>query len=149
MFAALSNTTKYLVIGGIILALALIIGLWLYFSGKAAGKRKGSINLSNPGAPDGSAPVASEAEIRQMAQKLFQDMDGLNWRGHNIQVWQDFLTMSDNDVIRVYNEFNTKYQKETAQSLTEWVNSEVGAGTDGWSTIKPTVLQRFSKLKLI
>jgi hypothetical protein len=149
MFKALSNTSKYLIIGGVILVLALGIGLYLYFSGKAAGKRAGSINLSSSGGPDGNAPAASVSEVRQLAGKLYADMDGINFWGHNLDVWKDFLAMSDEDVIRVYNEFDTEYQKKTGQSLTQWVNSETGTGVDAWDQFKPTIIQRLNKLKLI
>ncbi len=134
-----------------IVAALLGIGLFalIYFSGKSAGKRAGGINLSSAVGPDGSAPAASSAEVTQLAGKLYKDMEGGNFWGHNLEPWSDFLALSDADVIRVYNEFNTKYQKDSGQSLTKWVANESDTGIDAWDTVKPTITQRLNKLKLI
>jgi len=149
MFKALTGTTKYLVIGGVVLVLILGVGLLIYFSGKSAGKKKSTLNLSSGAGAGGEAPTISESEVRTLAQKLFSDMEGANFWGHNADAWNSFLSLSDTDVTRVYNEFNSKYQKETSQSLVQWVESETTTGLDSWDSIKPIVQQRFAKLKLI
>ena len=149
MFNALHTTNRIILIAGILLGSGVIIFAVWYFA-KESGKEEGKIDLSSSTQPDGSAPSASTAEISQIAAKLFKDMDGANYWGHNSAVWQDFLALSDADVTRVYNEFDIQYQKQSGESLKQWVESEMSGGLlDGWATIQPVVLQRFAKLKLI
>lgn len=149
MFKGLSSTVKWAIIAGIILFVALLAFL-LWYSARQAGKRKGTvvINTSNPGTDSNTAAASSEAEVRTLAEKLYKDMRGISGY-HSADPWNDLLAMSDTDFIRVYNEFDTEYQKDSGETLVQWVNDQWAVPLTQWATIKDTLLQRFSKLNLI
>lgn len=135
---------------GIIIGSLLVIGLfvWVYFSGKANGAT--NINLSNP-LTNGEAPSASQAEVSQLAGKLHADLDGVNTFGHDNQAYQDLLAMSDTDFIRVYNEFNHRFQKDSGQTFHQWLNNEetwIQVGSK-WPPLRDAAIQRMNKLKLL
>lgn len=146
---------KWWIIGGFLLLLGLV--LYFYFAGRAAGKRAGAINLSNPindtgtGNNPSQGAFLSEADVRQAAGKIHDDMSGVNVWGHNNELYETLLTYSDTDFIRVNNEFNTDYQKDSGQSFRQWMESEVTwiqIGTK-WTVLKDSILQRMDKLKII
>ncbi|HYD20019.1 MAG TPA: hypothetical protein VEB40_00990 [Flavipsychrobacter sp.] len=139
-----------LIIAGVILILLLVIGIVIYSAGNRKGKSKGQVNISTLPADlaGGQGAQASESEIRQLASEIYEDMKGLNVWGHNITPWQRVLALSDTDLVRLSNEFNTSYQKESEQTLKEWVDSEVGGGT-AWPTVRETVLTRLNKLNIL
>lgn len=136
-----------LIVIGVILLIILVAGILLYRSGKKSGATK--INISNPPSDDAGGAGISTAEINSLSDEIYRDMDGLNGFGHNTDVWQRFLSLSDTDLVKVYNEFNTDYQAESEQTLKEWVYNESTSFQPQWSIIKETVLQRFAKLNLV
>lgn len=144
----LSPKTKLIVIAVGILLVGLIFFI-VWYSARKAGKLKGTtiINTSNPGSDTSTS--ASESEIRQVAGDLYGDMDGANIMGHNLDAWQRFMALSDSDVVRVYNEFDLKYQKPSGQTFKEWVQNESSPFLSPWSTVKETVLARLNKLNLL
>lgn len=133
------KTTLILVI--VVLVIAIGVALYFYFQGKAKGSTQTNLNLSSPLDSSGNAPVASEAEIRQLAEQLHDDMDGLNVWGHDNTVWNNFMALGDPDIIRVNNQFNAQYQAESGESFVEWVDNESGS----YST---QAKQRLKKLNL-
>lgn len=151
----LSNPKKLLIVAAVILLIVLIIGIVIYRSGKKSGKAEGVINLSNPvtdNATGSSSPSASTSEIKQLTEAVKQDLSGVNAFGHDIDLWSRVLTLSDTDFTRLYNEFNTKYQRDSGQSLKQWVDSDVDyffqVGSK-WGTIKQTVLAKMAKLNFV
>lgn len=136
-----------LIVIGVILLIILISGILLYRSGKKSGATK--INISNPPLDDAGGAGISASEISNLSDEIYRDMKGVNGFGHNTDIWQKFLALSDTDVVKVYNEFNTDYQTESEQTLKEWVYNESAAFQPQWSIVKETVLQRFAKLNLV
>ncbi len=140
-----------LIWAGIILLVLLIIGILLWHSAKKAGEAKGAINISSPGT-DSTATEISTADIRTLAQGIHDDMAGPNIT-HDIDLWNRVLVLSDNDFIKLYNEFDTDYQKDSGQTLKGWVASETayyvpGIGTQ-WGTTQNVLLNRMAKLNLV
>lgn len=131
----------------VILALSLTVGILIFYAGKNKGKSQNNINVSSPLTPDGTAPVASDAEIRILGQKLHDDMDGTNFWGHDIGSWDSFLALSDSDVVKLNDFFNGKYQVQSKQTFKQWVTNEY-AGSDDWSGLKPAILARLTKLNI-
>lgn len=136
------SSKKTLILAIIVIVLAMGIGVWFYFQGKKKGKETSNLNLSSPLDSEGNAPSASDAEIRQLVSSLYTDMDGLNMFGHNLSVWNRFLALSDNDIIKVNNLFNAQYQKESEESFVEWVNNE------GNDVLLLAAVNRLKKLNL-
>ena len=109
----------------IIVAVVLIAGAtWFYYKGKSKvtlqylpGELPG-----NPGS--GNANGASNDEIKSIANDLYTDMNGFNLMGHSYSPYYAANKLNDSDIVKLYNTFNTLYQKESAATLTQWLNSE-------------------------
>lgn len=146
MLKSLSPKQRLILIIGSILFVSLLAFL-LWYSARQSGKRKGAINLSSPLAPDTSAPAVSEAEVRQIAQNIYKEVSG-GTIYHSVDLWKKFLVLSDSDIVRVYNEYDTEYQKESGETLTQWIDGEWSIPGSEWRHIKSTVLERLAKLRL-
>lgn len=154
------TTRQTLIAIGVVLFLLLIVGLVVYFAGKSKGKLQSTINLSNPVIDNpydqnNQGNVTSTAEVKQLSEAIYNDMNGSNVVNHDIDTWNRVLSLSDTDFIRVYNEFDTAHQKDSGQSLAQWVNNETAYtlgnlfGTNfGWSNVKDIVLKRMARLNL-
>jgi hypothetical protein len=106
-----------------------IIGLsWFFYS-----KGKKTVTLQNlpgelPGNPDsGNVRGASNDEIKSIATDLYQDLNGFNIFGHDSGPYDRANLLDDIDLVKLYNAFNTQYQKESNQTLTQWLDSDVFA----------------------
>lgn len=90
-----------------------------------------------------------DAMISGTATSLYNDMKGLNLFGyHNEQPYSDAMTYSDTDFVKLYNIFNTKYQKDSSATLTEWINGESAVPYSPFDTIKTSFVARLGKLNL-
>lgn len=144
------TTKEKWIIAGVVLLLITLIGLAIYFNGKAAGKRKGSVTINTtPTDPGGSTSSASQTEIKAIASELYQDMKGANWTGHDVTPWKRWLALSDTDFIRVGNEFNQQYQTPSGETIGTWVAGEQGWTQIDWTELKNTAVTRLAKLKMI
>src|SRR5574343_164625 len=107
-------------------AIIIIAAVAFYFFKQ--GKKTTSIQYGpgevpgNPGS--GSQLGASNEEIKKIATGLYDDMDGFNWNGHDMEPYKAALLLNDNDIIKLYNAFNTMYQPESGQTLTAWIENE-------------------------
>lgn len=117
-----SKTQIYIALG---VLLFLILLAWYFYK-----RGKSQITLQSlpgelPGNPgSGNVSGASNDEIKNIAVKLHGDMSGWNFLGHNPQPYSDALLLNDGDLIKLYNTYNTMYQKESGQTLTQWIEAE-------------------------
>lgn len=121
-----SSKRGVIILAVVVLLIAIGIAVWFYFQGKKKGSEQTNLNLSSPLDSQGNAPGASDAEIRQLAQQLHDDMEGLNVFGHDETVWNNFMALNDADIIKLNNRFNSEYQAESEESFVEWVSNESG-----------------------
>lgn len=135
-----SNMKWILISMGVLLLLGIGIAVYFYFQGKKKGQSQTNLNISSPLNPDGTAPAASESEINNLVTQLHGDMEGVNFT-HDETIWNNFLSLSDSDIIRVNNKFNAEYQLDSEESFVEWVEDESG-------DYPQTALQRLKKLNL-
>lgn len=148
----MKDKKKILYITGGILLTLLILGLIVYHFGKKAG----GINLStpvidNPGNPsNNTTPSVSNIDINSLATALYEDMKGANLFGHNTNTWSALIILSDTDFVRTYNQFDTQYQKDSGQTMKQWVENEqyTIVPYSQWDTIRNSVLKRMAKLNL-
>lgn len=136
----------------VVLALAIAIGLYFYFQGKKKGSNQTNVDISSPLNQDGSVPAASEQEIKQLAEDLYDDMKGANFV-HTLTPWNKLNALSDSDFIKVNNNFNANYQAESEQSFKEWVENEstspwLSSGNILFKSAKDTTLARMKKLNI-
>lgn len=148
----LTNKQK-LIIAGVVLFIILIIGIVIY----RAGKKKGSINLSNPiiDAPNSSNTQGQQlslTQIKELATQTKNDMSGGNLT-HDAVIWGNVLALSDTDFVRLYNEFNAEFQKDSGQTFAGWVTAESSNSwipfSGSWTQTQKVLQQRFSKLNLV
>ncbi len=142
---ALSIKIKLIIAGAVILLLTILFVIF-YRKGKNAGATDLIIVQGNE---DTGGVLASESEIKTMAGDMYKDMEGYNYYGHNIGVFEKALTLSDTDLTRLYNEFNMKYYREKSGTLVNWVTDEQPIPGSQWSTIRSTLLSRFAKLNFL
>lgn len=143
-----------LIIAGSILLVLVVIGVLFYYNGRAAGKRKGSINVSTTPTDPGSGNTASssQTEINTIASLLHTDMNGLPWTGHDTDPWERWTVLSDTDFIRVSNRFNELYQKESGETMKQWVEGEGWGGAGAlskWKQLRDIALVRMDKLHIV
>ena len=139
-----SKTKRNIIIGLIVLVILIILFIFFYFKGRKAGKEKGSVNITTPPVDNTGAVLASEGEINMLVGKLYKDMDGGNFFGHNMEPWETLLALSDTDFVRTNNAFNNEYQVDTEQSFKEWVQDESNSGYS-WPSVQNTVLSKMEK----
>lgn len=89
----------------------------------------------------------SNAEILQLTTDLYNDMQGVNFWGHDNTLFQKLLTLSDTDFVKVYNTFNTSYQSTSGETLTQWIANETNV-TGNFMILKEAILDRCAKLNL-
>lgn len=144
----ISTRTK-LIIAGVAFLLITAVAVLIYYNGRAAGKRKGGINISTtPTDPGGSTASASNAEISTIASDLWKDMEGANFFGHNLDPWKRWLALSDTDFIRVGNAFNEGHEKSSGQTIRQWVDAEQNWTNPAWSQLKNISITRMDKLRM-
>jgi hypothetical protein len=138
------NEKKLLIIAAIVLVLMVVIGIYFYRRGKKQVTIAPIFNdTPNPG--NNNTAGVSESEITQIAQQLFQDMDGFNILGHDIAPFQKLVSLSDTDFSKVYIAFNTMYQPQSGETLKQWIENESFAFNDVIDSIK----LRFGRLNLL
>jgi hypothetical protein len=117
------------------------IGAWLYHQGTKKTTLQDPSSL--PGSTGGGSG-ASNDELKVLAEELYNDMNGYNWNGHDMSFYKKALTLNDTDLIKLYNAYNSLYQKSSGQTLVEWIDNE-----KFWDTsITDTLLAKMSKLNL-
>ncbi len=137
-----SVSTKAIVISFIVIVI--LVAVLFYIKG-----RKTVTIAKLPTDPGGNATAASEGEISRIATALYNDMNGFNWFfSHSTAPYSDALTLSDTDFVKLYNFFNTKYQKESGETLVGWMNAENVLPTDSIYTLMGQMNSRFGKLNL-
>lgn len=145
--AEIKNTKDkkwFYIIGGIVL-LFIVAGVYFYYQGAkkvTLQSKPGEL----PGNPDaGNVSGASNDEIKKLASDLYTEMKGFNLFGHDYTPYKDANALNDADLIKLYNTFNTIYQKDSGQTLIGWLNSESFRNSDYPDLLKT----RFAKLNCI
>lgn len=130
-----------IIIAVAVIILLVVLGWYMYRQGKKQvtlqylpGELPG-----NPGS--GNLSGASNDEIKAIANALYEDMSGFNLFGHKQAPYNSANLLNDTDLIKLYNTFNSLYQKESKQTLTQWIDNESGIGVAG-----STLIARLKKL---
>ncbi len=133
---------KYIYISIGVLLFLVVLAIVFYKKGK------NNVTLQSlpgelPGNPSsGNITGASNDEIKNIANQLYEDMSGFNGAGHNYEPYERAALLNDTDLIKLYNTFNTLYQKDSGETLTEWISNEryFNPGTPG------LIISRLKKL---
>lgn len=125
----------------IIVILVLVLFGWYFYK---QGKKKNSIQYAPNDLPGdtGAKGTASNSEIKDVAIGIYNDIDGFNLTGHNNIPYDRAILFSDTDVVKLYNAFNTMYQNELGETLTQAL-----IGEKFWENKAPdTLILRLQKL---
>lgn len=130
--------------------LVIIVAFSFYFYKK--GKKTTSIqdlpgDLPNSTNQNNNPAGVSNSEILQLVSDLYEDMNGVNFWGHDNSLFQKLLTYSDTDFVKVYNTFNSKYQADSGETFTQWLTNETNV-TGNFMVLKESILNRCAKLNL-
>lgn len=115
--------------------IAVVVGFVLllvitYWVGKSYGKSLPPKPIDQPTdlQDDGTtsnAGSASTAEIQQITDAFYNDIDGIAWGFvHDMVPYQKFLELSNTDKVRVINDWNARYYSEWSQNLAEAIEGE-------------------------
>lgn len=88
--------------------------------------------------------------LQQIAGAMYDDMKGFNiFSIHNPTPYEQALALSNTNFVELYNIFNSRYQGENGETLTQWIMAE---GTDPiggvWTVITNAMLNRLNSLNL-
>ncbi len=136
-----------LIIAAIVLLILIVVIFIFYRKGKNAGAT--NVNLVSGNADTGGV-LASDSEIKELSQQIYNDLGGLNAFGsHTIDVYTRVLSLSDTDLTRLYNVFDMAHASEKKGSLVNWVNDDYAIPYSQWASTKETLLNRFAKLNFV
>ena len=138
----MSDTKKYIIISTIVLVLLVVLAYFFYKKGKKSITTQ-YLPGDLPGNPSsGSDTGASNSEIKALANELFNDIDGFNGLGHNNDVYNRVILLSDTDLVKLYNTFNTLYQQRLEETMTVAIDNEKFWEND----IPDRIIERLRKL---
>jgi hypothetical protein len=135
----------YIAIG--ILLFLVALGYYFYRQGKK-GITIQALPFDQPTNPSTGATQGAptnDNQIKVLAGSLYSDMEGFNYGGHDYAPYNEAITLSDTDLVKLYNVFNTLYQVKSGQTLKQWIESE----NYYYADVPNSLLKRFAKLNLI
>jgi hypothetical protein len=118
-------TKAYLYIGiGIVLFLV-ALSAYFYHQGKKGITIQTLPNDTTTDPTTGQVNTGlSNTSIKEVADGLYNEMNGLNLLGHKMEYYKRALLFSDTDLVRLYNMFNTEYQQTSSETLVKWIEGE-------------------------
>lgn len=139
-----------LIIGGVILLLLILFYL-AYRKGKKT-VTLAKLPVDDPKLGQQSSAVGG-AVVSQIVTDLYNDMKGVNWfAAHNIEPYNQLMSLSDTDFTKAYNFWNTKYQVQEGggldNTLTGWIKSQSSIWYSPFETVRTAILKRLGKLNL-
>ena len=138
------KTKNILYIAGAILLFLILLSAYFY----SKGKKTTTIAPLPPDAA-GVATASSSADVSKLSSDLYSDMKGISWlANHNEVPYQEALTLSDTDFVKLYNDYNTKYQSLDGRTLTAWINACSAIPFTPFDTVKTAMISRLGKLNL-
>lgn len=143
--ASKASEYKTELIGGVIV-LALLGGLAYYFYNQG----KKTTTIATLPYDNGSKNVTtSPDELSQLANSIHSDLKGFAFLSdHNLQPYEDALSLSDTDFTALYNTYNTLFQEQDSYTMAGYINYQSTFGSYEWGTMKETILTRLGKLNL-
>lgn len=137
----------YITIAVVTILLLAFVGFYFY----RRGKKQTTLQYlpgELPGNKErGNQVGASNDELKLLANALHSEMKGLNWFGHNMEPYKRALLLNDTDIVNLYNTFNELHQRQSGETLTQWLQGET------WSQYTERegllLIQRLQKLNAI
>lgn len=101
-----------------------------YFIGRGIGKnapppKKDLPDDNNPGYIGAPLTAAEQATVNSLASRIYDDISGISFSGHDNDLYQECLNLSDRLATALYNTYNSLYFKKYNETLTETLNNEI------------------------
>jgi hypothetical protein len=141
------KTKKYLIIAGIVLVILIIFGWYFYKKGKKTTTLSPIIPDDPNSTSAGNNPAGlSNASLVTLAAQAYEDMKGFNGTGHNDDIYQAILELSDTDFSRFYNTWNSKYQVDTGETFIQYLSDQYALYFSSFRTLKEAIMERAARL---
>lgn len=125
MAAEKTNTTTVAIVSISFLVLIIAVYFVMKKIAKSAPPAKAPLpDDNNPGYVGAPFTQAEQAQLNGLAARIFNDVDGVSLSGHDNDLYQECLNLSDRMVTGLYNTFNSLYFNQHNETLTEILNNE-------------------------
>jgi len=102
----------------------IIIVLVLYFTYRAGKNASGTSTANTPPDVVGTPLTDEEAQyLNALAVSLYNDMNGVNWNWEN-NIYDEVSLLSDSKLVALSNIFNFKFEKDSGETLLQWLENE-------------------------
>ena len=118
----------------IILVVGVGILMFIYYSGKKAGKTKGLLGQGKPeDLPNSGSGIPKGWNPDSLVGKLFAALDGVDWFSSNDDKTESYgalVSLTDDQIVAVYNRFNQLHGKakdgQYQETLYMWIQNDNG-----------------------
>jgi len=116
----LSN--KQIIILVSVVVLVIIIVLYMTY---IAGKKASSTSQAKAPSDVIGVPLTEEETqyLDALAVSLYNDMKGVNWNW-NGDIYDELSLLSDSNLVALSNIFNFKFEKDSGETLLQWLENE-------------------------
>lgn len=80
---------------------------------------------NNPGATGAPVDAQEQALLDGLASRIYDDVSGISISGHDNDLYQQCINLSDRLVTALYNTYNAKYYTKYNETLTQVLSGEV------------------------
>jgi hypothetical protein len=80
---------------------------------------------NNPGFVGSPFTAAEQATLTGLAGRIFDDINGISFSGHDNELYQECLNLSDRMATGLYNTYKQLYFSQHNETLTEALNNEI------------------------
>lgn len=124
----------------------IVIVLVIFFIGKKSGKKSAPKPVDLP--PDTQPGGITQFNPGPYTDNLHEDITEI-WGFRNSKPYSDLLSLSNTQVVAVYNDWNNRYYSEDNETLYQAIAAErFYTFTLGWPALRQTVLDRLWSLGL-
>lgn len=102
-----------------------------------------------PYTPQGDPVPPENVKAMQLARQFYETFEGTDFtHGDHLELMQQFVKMSDPDLVNVYVAFNTLYSRTTQGTMRDMLIQENLAVADLFTGYRKKLIERFNKLNL-
>lgn len=135
----------------IVIILLVIFSFYFYYRGKKQ-TTISKLPTDNPAAGNGGVQVSgaqiSDNDVSLLADQLYDDITSI-FQFRNNSLYERLVALSDTDLVRIYNAYNTKYQSKNGETLLQALKNEITAWFGNAKYNMEAIINRLSKYNLI
>ena len=116
----LSNKQIIILVSVVVLVIIIV----LYMTYRAGKKASSTSQAKAPSDVVGTSLTDEEAQyLDALAVSLYNDMNGVNWNW-NGNIYDEVSLLSDSKLVALSNIFNFKFEKDSGETLLQWLENE-------------------------